>query len=112
MTDFLHIKKMRLMEVGKFTRDQMASRTSAQRRCAKAWSKAGLMTDQGHNAGGVGADGVQTPGLQFWNLSLVLCCGERIVICTTSGIVGSIRKRPHVWADERLEREGGLGLQK
>lgn len=28
------------------------------------------------------------------------------------GLQGSIRERPHVWADERLEREGGLGLQK
>lgn len=52
------------------------------------------------------------PGFQFWNLSLVLCCVERIVICTTSGILGLIRKKPHVWTDERLEWEGGLGLQK
>lgn len=81
MTDFLHIRKMRLMEVGKFTKDQMAIRTNAQRGyppfCLnQAWlqqwragvivrdkmapaavqevcSKAGLITDQGHNAGRV-----------------------------------------------------------
>ena len=41
--------------------------------------------DQGHNAGGVGSDGIQTLRIQSWTLSLALCFVERTVICITSG---------------------------